>query len=819
VFAFAAWLLSPPAIRAQSLTAISDTLYNADGSTANGRLVISWEPFTASGGETIDGGIRTYSITNGTINISLVANVGATPSGTSYQARYFLSNGSSYTETWVVPAAGPVTIAEVRQLNAPELGAAIPPQYVQGGTPNRCARFDASGVLASHSSDCGAGGGGGGHTIEDEGAPLTQRAGLNFVGAAITATDDAGNDETNVTVTIDDSTVPDNITLANITQITNRAIGDTTGDLAASRVDDGGAAATQALFSGQAGAAGFRTIADGDVPNNITIDLAATATELAANGANCSAGNYPLGIDAFGAVENCTADDDVPEAGDYSNLTGGAGIVNIPAGTIATASQETGFVADGGTASLSCGVSASGQMQVMDDGTLEWCDGQATAALRSAALGDGSGNALAGDSATGFFPDQNAGTDITADLEEEAHESEHRENGADELLGENLGTACSENQILKTNASGGLDCAADATGGSPTFDQIGSGTNTSAAMVVGSGASLRSATGILGVPNSTTLPGNCTVGDVYFDNDASIGLRFNLCTATDTWTAFDNPFGTTIDDGELANSYSGVGGCTDQFPRTLNDNASPTCADVAPADFASQSANTVLAAPDGAAGEPTFRALADGDIPAAISRDSEWPSATATLTNKTLDTEGSGNSLITVEKVVLVAAGCNNTTAGPGWDIPTSNGPAATCYGTSPQRFGGLDFADGASALTSTTHLRLPSDWTGNIDATFIWFSGSTSTNSVVWTLATACIADGEGLLSPSFNTTQTVSDANNSTANTRNSASIASITTTGCAAGETLFLRIGRDPTNGSDALAATAALLEFELTLRRAQ
>lgn len=59
---------------------------------------------------------------------------------------------------------------------------------------------------------------------------------------------------------------------------------------------------------------------------------------------------------------------------------------------------------------------------------------------------------------------QNAGTDVTADLEEEAHVTEHAENGADELLGEALGTACTENQILKANATGGLDCAADETG-------------------------------------------------------------------------------------------------------------------------------------------------------------------------------------------------------------------------------------------------------------------------------------------------------------------------------------------------------------------
>jgi hypothetical protein len=35
--------------------------------------------------------------------------------------------------------------------------------------------------------------------------------------------------------------------------------------------------------------------------------LSATATALAANGANCSAGNAPLGVDASGAAETCTA--------------------------------------------------------------------------------------------------------------------------------------------------------------------------------------------------------------------------------------------------------------------------------------------------------------------------------------------------------------------------------------------------------------------------------------------------------------------------------------------------------------------------------
>ena len=45
------------------------------------------------------------------------------------------------------------------------------------------------------------GGAGGGHIIEEEGTPLTQRTNLNFVGAGVTATDDAGNDATVVTIT------------------------------------------------------------------------------------------------------------------------------------------------------------------------------------------------------------------------------------------------------------------------------------------------------------------------------------------------------------------------------------------------------------------------------------------------------------------------------------------------------------------------------------------------------------------------------------------------------------------------------------------
>ena len=51
-----------------------------------------------------------------------------------------------------------------------------------------------------HGQPKGAAGSGGGHVIQEEGVPLAQRAGLNFIGPLVKATDDVVNDRTDVTV-------------------------------------------------------------------------------------------------------------------------------------------------------------------------------------------------------------------------------------------------------------------------------------------------------------------------------------------------------------------------------------------------------------------------------------------------------------------------------------------------------------------------------------------------------------------------------------------------------------------------------------------
>lgn len=55
-------------------------------------------------------------------------------------------------------------------------------------------------VVTAGSQGPAGGGGGSGHTIQDEGVSLTARTYLNFVGANVTVTDDAGNDATVVTI-------------------------------------------------------------------------------------------------------------------------------------------------------------------------------------------------------------------------------------------------------------------------------------------------------------------------------------------------------------------------------------------------------------------------------------------------------------------------------------------------------------------------------------------------------------------------------------------------------------------------------------------
>ena len=189
--------------------------------------------------------------------------------------------------------------------------------------------------------------------------------------------------------------------------------------------------------------------------------------------------------------------------------------------------------------------------------------------------------------------------------------------------------------------------------------------------------------------------------------------------------------------------------------------------------------------------------------------------STTTFTNKGLDCEGTGNTCTIPRRIWLPAAGCNNATAGSIWDLPTSAPAVAACVtGTNTQK-GVLDFAD-ASDLSAQITWKLPSTWTGTVDANIKWFS-ATTTGDVVWQIQTICVADAE-TDDPAFNTASTVTDTAKGTTNQTNDAAITGVTTTGCAAGELMHIKIRRDAGHASDNHAATARLIGVELVIREA-
>jgi hypothetical protein len=134
--AFGLCLLSAEAAPAPqsgpATTTVTDTVYQADGSPANGNLIISWPAFvTASGTQVAAGSTNVALAANGTFSVSLVPNAGATPAGVYYTTVYQIGPGEVKTEYWVVPTTSPANLATVRMTPGSGVaGPAVSMQYV-----------------------------------------------------------------------------------------------------------------------------------------------------------------------------------------------------------------------------------------------------------------------------------------------------------------------------------------------------------------------------------------------------------------------------------------------------------------------------------------------------------------------------------------------------------------------------------------------------------------------------------------------------------------------------------------------------------------
>lgn len=98
-----------------SLTAVSDTVYRADGSPAQGTMTISWPEFTTAGGAAVAAGSMTVTLgATGALNIALAPNAGAVPAGTYYKVVSKDTTGITATEYWVIPAVATTNLAAIR---------------------------------------------------------------------------------------------------------------------------------------------------------------------------------------------------------------------------------------------------------------------------------------------------------------------------------------------------------------------------------------------------------------------------------------------------------------------------------------------------------------------------------------------------------------------------------------------------------------------------------------------------------------------------------------------------------------------------------
>lgn len=192
--------------------------------------------------------------------------------------------------------------------------------------------------------------------------------------------------------------------------------------------------------------------------------------------------------------------------------------------------------------------------------------------------------------------------------------------------------------------------------------------------------------------------------------------------------------------------------------------------------------------------------------------------STTIFSNKSYDTEATGNIFASYYFIEFTAAGSNAGTPAPFLNIPAANGPASGSIAGSNVIHATLDF-DAATDESVQGSFWLPADWTGNIDLDVEALANETGTNVARLGIQTICVGAGE-TYDPAFNTAQTFNWTNTGT-NQRVVASQASLTLTTCVAGERFYFKFYRDAdgTSGTDSLGVDLRLEALRFKIRRTQ
>lgn len=298
-----------------------------------------------------------------------------------------------------------------------------------------------------------------------------------------------------------------------------------------------GISAPTAAFSGAVTGATFTGSFSGTLTGDITGN-AATATALANNPTNCSAGTFPLGVSANGTAESCTA---LP-----TTISGTANQITASAATGAiTLSFPTNMTLPGTTTGTFSGALTGNATTVTNgvytsSGATFGAFAYTFAASSSLAIPVAAGGTVAANGQVMY--------DTTAD-----NVLFYR--GASRIVGifDNTSTVNGNCvQIIKTSSKVELQDAGTVCGGGggTAFSSIANGTNTTAAMVVGTGASLAaSGSGTIAATTAVALaanPSDCSANTYATTIAASGNLTCASITNASTTAVSTNTASTIV---------------------------------------------------------------------------------------------------------------------------------------------------------------------------------------------------------------------------------------------------------------------------------
>jgi len=330
-------------------------------------------------------------------------------------------------------------------------------------------------------------------------------------------------------------------------------------------------------------------------------------------------------------------------------------------------------------------------------------------------------------------------------------------------------------------------------------------------------------------------PATCTVGYRYLRTDTSQAYD---CPTTNTWVEVTGGGGGLSDPGSNSMVYRSALNTT--IPATATHMSGPNfCVDAGATDdyagdlspaisgyitgtlyrFKANTANTgactvnfnaVGAIPIKKVRAGITSALADNDILAG-----QWVEVIYDGTN--MQMISAARAVMSEERYLPAAAYDGNAASTRAvWNTAASPYvPIPTVTGTNPYRLGVLQFG-AADEDYGIFDVLLPATWdAGPVAVKVFWFTSSTETADAVIRIETVCIAAGEDITAPTFNAAQSQTAAT-TTANLLQTTTW-SATTTGCAAGEPMRVRFGRNGPHESDTYSGNLNVVAAAVTYSR--